>query len=283
MTKEEEELEVVNDQIEELKLSIKDAFNELAVKKIRLEYKLYEQSSRTIWKRRFVYAPTENSYYPSINLVDFFKEVDSSELLKNIQSAESWYNFLKETSNNFLVWASTKKPGGLTQEDTLKIPNFVKGTLGEYFSVNALRILRRLIINTKIYDFDCIMPYLNDDYGIDAVCLYDNGSGNVLPMVCQIKTWNPDSDYKINYTIANSCWSEGVRNKYIYDFAPLEKNTLVMWLGDKDHITVPLQQKTDLFNHMIFIDADTFDSQIGSNRTMFWNNIQDAIVSIKDL
>lgn len=226
------------------------------------------------WKTRFTWMGTDGrtpKYTTTISR--FLCETDAIESIATTIDVNTLYQKLDGLAERYIAWVQSKG-NNYSKKACTDMRNFFIGAIGEFFFVELLNEVRCLYIHTpssneyKRYDFHYVSPSLSDDrdFGVDLT-----GVANDVPVVMQVKFWNPFGKTKLPIEVFQKADSEGTRNGYIN--MSDDNNIFLCWLGSEESGIYPIKGNKVYKNKIVVVGRNTLELSINNTNKIFWSNL----------
>lgn len=250
-------------------------------------YNTYQLNKKAIWRNRFTWKGLYGDMPKnSISIVNFLK----CGFLDNIDFDPNSLSFKKcidRYAEKYIKWVKSKDDS-YSDEEYRNMQNFFIGAFGEYFFMYMLqnvKCINAINLNTgKItrYDFSYVaLRLISDlDYGVDLTGVLSRGDKSTN-CVIQIKFWNPNIEgVEITNMVAQKAHSDAICNNFINNDE--NENIVICWLGNTNQVSKYLKANTMLYKHIVFIDSKALDYSINNKNNIFWENLKNEIIQLKN-
>lgn len=257
------------------------------ITRVEKDYKRYKSNFNKIWLDRFTWKGIHGKYPAnSITINRFFK--DNNIMFDNtIISTDSYVKWVRSLSKDYSKWCSENYDLKLNEGEIRNIECFFVGALWEYFIVvylNSLGTAGTIAINKKAYNIEHALPLMEKeaDYGIDGTCIVTKKSEDSISAVWQAKCWDEYGGFKIDCTIAEKAFAQGIIEDRISKDE--NNNIIIFWLGSEKGVSQWLKDYKGLYKHLIFIGKKELDNNINNQKKRFWEiTLNDEINKIQNI
>ena len=238
------------------------------------KYNNFIENEIDTWKTRFTWMGTDGRTPKHTTTISrFFSETDAIDSIATTIDVNTLYQKLDSLAERYVEWVQSKGHN-YSKRACTDMRNFFIGAVGEFFFVELLNEVRCLYIPTpssnefKRYDFHYVSPSLSNDrdFGIDLT-----GVANDVPVVMQVKFWNPFGKTKLPIEVFQKADSEGTRNGYIN--MSDDNNIFLCWLGSEESGIYPIKGNKVYRNKIVVIGRNTLNFSINNTNKIFWSNL----------
>lgn len=238
------------------------------------KYNNFIKNEIATWKTRFTWMGTDGRTPKHTTTISrFFSETNAIESIATTIDVNTLYQELDSLAERYVEWVQSKGHN-YSKRACTDMRNFFIGALGEFFFVELLNEVRCLYIpkpssnEFKRYDFHYVSPSLSGDrdFGIDLT-----GVANDVPVVMQVKFWNPFGKTKLPIEVFQKADSEGTRNGYIN--MSDDNNIFLCWLGSEESGIYPIKGNKVYRNKIVVIGRNTLNFSINNTNKIFWSNL----------
>lgn len=236
------------------------------------KYNNFVENEVATWKNRFTWMGTDGrTPKHTTTIIKFLNETNSIDAIATITNTNDLYKGFADLAEKYVEWVQSKG-NNYSKTACNDMRNFFIGALGEFFFVELMNEVRCLYIpipssnEFKRYDFHFVSPSLSADrdFGIDLT-----GIANDVPVVMQVKFWNPFGKTKLPMEVFQKADSEGTRNEYIKQTD--DNNIFLCWLGSEESGLNPIKGNKVYKNKIVVIGRNTLDFSINNTNKIFWS------------
>lgn len=250
------------------------------MEKVIEKYNTFVESKIETWKARFTWrglSGKDPKYTTSLD--KFFAETGVLSAIKHPKNSAELFTFADSLASFYVDWVKGKdiKYSNKEYED---MKDFCKGAIGEFFFVELLNEVRCVITLSDgqaiRYDFHYVSPSLKGekDFGVDLT-----GVANDVPVVFQVKLWNPFGKERVPVELFQKAAFEGIYNGIINKDD--DSNIFLCWLGIENKAYMSAKSNPALKNKVVVIGYDALNGTINNRNQIFWDGFVKSLSEIK--